>query len=72
MPLWKIDHLGSRVSGGDLPWHYDRAGTVIEASPRHELRSVWADTGVREVVAEDATQADFGPVGAWKGEREVG
>jgi 3-oxoacid CoA-transferase subunit A len=71
MPLWKIHHVGNRVADGGLPWHYGRAGNVIEASPPKELRSVWADTDLCEAVPEDAIVADSGPVRAWNGEREV-
>jgi 3-oxoacid CoA-transferase subunit A len=56
---------GTQVADGGLPWHYDREGNVMIASPPKETR-IYGD---REYVLEEAIIADFGLVRAWRGDR---
>jgi len=60
---------GTQVAEGGLPWRYDADGNVVKASPAKETREFLVDGTPREFVLEEAVQADFGLVRAWKGDR---
>ncbi len=57
--------VGTQVAEGGLPWRYAADGSVAVASPAKEVRTF----GAHEFVLEEAIQADFGLVRAWKGDR---
>ncbi|MFC8501811.1 CoA transferase subunit A [Pedococcus sp. NPDC057267] len=60
---------GTQVADGGLPWRYDSVGNVVVASPPKETRRFSVDGEERDFVLEEAIQADFGLVRAWKGDR---
>ena len=67
--FWTPTGVGSLVSEGGMPWHYDSDGNVVEQSPPKEKREFTVRGQTREYVLEDSIFADFGLVRAAKGDR---
>ncbi|MDZ4864806.1 MAG: CoA transferase subunit A [Gemmatimonadota bacterium] len=65
--------VGTLVADGGLPWRYHADGSVAIASPPKDTRTfeVRRDgvRGEQEFVLENAIQADFALVRAWRGDR---
>ncbi|WP_133914288.1 CoA transferase subunit A [Streptomyces sp. NBC_00582] len=58
--------VGTPVAEGGLPWKYDRAGNVLVASPRKEVREFHG----RRYVLEEGIVADFALVHARLGDTD--
>ena len=67
--FWTPTGVGSLVSEGGMPWHYDSDGNVVKQSPPKEKREFTVRGQTREYVLEDSIFADFGLVRAAKGDR---
>ena len=67
--FWTPTGVGSLVSEGGMPWHYDSAGNVTKESPPTEKRDYTVRGNTREYVLEDSIFSDFGLIRAAKGDR---
>ncbi|WP_109474208.1 CoA transferase subunit A [Ornithinimicrobium cavernae] len=67
--FWTPTGVGSLVSEGGMPWHYDAEGNVTKQSPPKEKREYTVRGHTREYVLEESIFADFGLVRAAKGDR---